>query len=103
MATGHGGVTVNLTLESLALRVEALERKLSSLTAVVEDPPGTVGDAQSDDAEAVARWIAAFDAIPPMQMTPDEEAAWQSARLAQKQIDADAIDRLSRSLPGAAG
>ena len=94
---------MNLTLESLAVRVEALERQLSSLTATIEDPPGTVGDAQSDDPEAVARWIAAFDAIPPVQMTPDEEAAWQSARAAQKQNDTAAIDRLAQSLPGAAG
>lgn len=67
------------------------------------DPPGTVGDEQSDDPAAVARWVAAFDAIPAVQMTPDEEAAWHAAREAQKHIDAAAFDRLVESLPKAGG
>ena len=37
-------------------------------------------DEQSDDPAAVARWIAAFDAIPALPMTPAEEAAWHAAR-----------------------
>ncbi len=49
-----------------------------------DDPPGTAGDPQSDDPEAVARWIAEFDAIPPLQMTPAEEADWRSARETKK-------------------
>ena len=35
---------------------------------------------QADDAESIARWIAAFDGIPPLEMTPDEEAAWRGTR-----------------------
>jgi hypothetical protein len=42
---------------------------------------------QGDDPEAVARWIAEFDAIPPLQMTPEEEAEWQAARRAQKEFE----------------
>lgn len=35
---------------------------------------------QGDDPESIAKWIAECDAIPPLEMTPDEEAAmwaWQ--------------------------
>ncbi|MFI5454957.1 MAG: hypothetical protein ACHRXM_05850 [Isosphaerales bacterium] len=50
----------------------------------VPDFVGTTGDDQADDPESIARWIAAFDAIPPLEMTPEEEAEWQAAREAQK-------------------
>jgi hypothetical protein len=93
---------MQLTLETLAMRVETLERKLSQLTTV-SDPPGTAGDEQHNNPEAVARWIAAFDAIPPLQMTPDEESAWQLSRATKKQIDTAAFDRFAASLPKAAG
>jgi hypothetical protein len=52
-----------LTLEAIARRVEVLERKLSAFEAPDADPPGTTGDEHSNDPEAVARWVAAFDAI----------------------------------------
>ncbi len=65
---------MQLTLEVLTERLEALERKVAELTTPAIRP-GTVGDEQSDDPQAVARWVAAFDAIPPLQMTPEEEAA----------------------------
>jgi hypothetical protein len=39
----------------------------------------------SDDPAAIARWIAEFDAIPPWEMTPAEEAEWQAARQAMKE------------------
>jgi hypothetical protein len=42
---------------------------------------------QDDDPEAKARWIAAFDAIPPIRMTAEEEAAWQAARKAQRDTE----------------
>jgi hypothetical protein len=41
---------------------------------------------QADDPESIARWIAEFDAIPPMRMTLEEEAEWQAARQAQKEL-----------------
>jgi len=40
---------------------------------------------QSNDPEAIARWLAEFDAIPPWQMTAEEEAEWQAARQAVKE------------------
>ena len=39
---------------------------------------------QSNDPEAIARWLAAFDAIPPWQMSAEEEAEWQAVRQAVK-------------------
>jgi hypothetical protein len=91
-----------LTLESLAERVAALERRIAELSQSDADPPGTTGDPQADDPEAVARWITAFNAIPPFQMTAAEEAAWQAARAAQKRVDAAAFDRFAAGIPGAA-
>ena len=92
-----------LTLEAVAERLEALERKVAGLVPNDADPPGTVGDEQCDDPEAVARWVAAFDAIPPLQMMPEEEASWEAARTEQKKIDAAAFDKWAAELPGAAG
>jgi hypothetical protein len=39
---------------------------------------------QSNDPEAIARWLVEFDAIPPWQMTSAEEAEWQAARQSVK-------------------
>ena len=38
---------------------------------------GMTKEEQGDDAESIARWIEAFDAVPPLEMTPEEEAAWR--------------------------
>jgi hypothetical protein len=43
---------------------------------------GMSEEEQSNDPEAIARWLAEFDAIPPWQMTAEEEAEWQAARQA---------------------
>jgi hypothetical protein len=45
---------------------------------------GMVEEEQSDDPEAIAKWLAEFDAIPPWQMSAEEEAEWQAARQAVK-------------------
>jgi hypothetical protein len=48
---------------------------------------GMTEEAQGDDPESIARWLAAFDAIPPLVMTPAEEAEWQAARQAQREFE----------------
>src|SRR5208283_2071899 len=57
----------------------------------IEEPDreklGMTEEEQTDDPESVARWIAAFDSIPPLQMTPEEEVEWQAARQAQKEFE----------------
>src|SRR5262249_32148972 len=88
-----------LTLEALASRVADLERKVASLLPD-DDPPGTTGDEQADDANSVARWLAAFDAIPPLQMTPAEEAEWRGARDERRVADAERTDRVAARLSG---
>ncbi len=37
--------------------------------------------------EAIARWIAEFDALPTPTMTPEEEENWQQARRVQRGLD----------------
>jgi hypothetical protein len=53
----------------------------------LEDPPGTTGDAQSDEPEVVARWVAEFEAIPPLPLAPAEEAAWQADRRRRRESE----------------
>jgi hypothetical protein len=63
----------------------------------VPDCLGTTGDEQANDPESIARWIAALDAIPPLEMTRAEEAGWQAAREAQKASEiADFEERARR-------
>ena len=50
-------------------------------------------DSQANDLEAITRWIAEFQAIPPLQMTADEEAEWQAARQAQRQFELQTFDQ----------
>lgn len=79
------------------------DRIPNPLPPALADPPGTLGDEQSDEPGAAARWIAAFDAVPPLQMSPEEEAVWRSARVEQSRCDAARIERLAAGFPGAAG
>lgn len=44
-------------------------------------------DNESTDPAAIARWIAAFEAIPPIEMTEKEGAEWQAARRAQRDFE----------------
>ena len=50
---------------------------------VAEEPVDDDND-QPDDPETIARWLAEFEAIPPLEMTAEEEAEWQAARKAQR-------------------
>jgi hypothetical protein len=72
----------------------------SRLTVAAKAPAND--DDRDDDAESIARWIAEFDAIPPLEMTPQEEADWQAARQAQHQLErttsAGRNERLQRKL-----
>ena len=47
----------------------------------------SLDDNESTDPTAIARWIAAFKAIPPIEMTEEEEAEWQAARHAQRDFE----------------
>jgi hypothetical protein len=54
---------------------------------VVVDETELEDDNQADDPESIARWISAVDATPPLEMTAEEEAKWQEARQAQRDLD----------------
>ena len=60
-------------------------------------------DAQANDPAVIARWIAEFQAIPPLQMTAEEEADWQAARQAQREFELQSFDQradqIQKSLP----
>jgi predicted DNA-binding antitoxin AbrB/MazE fold protein len=45
-------------------------------------------DEQPDSPEEIARWLAEFHSIPPMEMTAEEEAAWDAARKAHRDVAA---------------
>jgi len=89
-----------LTLESLSKRLDTLERQVNLLLPKDSDPPGTGGDEQSNEPEAINRWLAAFDAIPPATITSAEEAAWQAARVKRKNADKAAIDQIAADISG---
>jgi hypothetical protein len=48
------------------------------------EDPNLTEEEQKDDPESIARWLAEFDAIPPWEMTAQEEAQWQADRQAVK-------------------
>jgi hypothetical protein len=61
---------------------------------IAEDP----ADDQPESPEEIARWIEAFNAIPPLQMTPEEEADWQAARQAQRDLEKTTFDQRADAL-----
>jgi len=58
------------------------------------DPPGTLGDEQPNDPEAIARWIAEWRSIPAAAITPEEEADWLEYRKKQRTLDDAKMDAL---------
>jgi hypothetical protein len=70
-----------------------------ALAAPINWPDGTVVSVQPvrpmpldvdnrpEAPESIARWIAEFNAIPPWEMTAQEEAQWMAARNAQRDLD----------------
>jgi hypothetical protein len=59
---------------------------------------GLAEEEQGDDPESIARWIAAFDAIPPLAMTPEEEADWRAAREANKAYEIATFDERAKRI-----
>ncbi len=59
---------------------------------------GIRGDEQADDPESIARWLAAFDAIPPSEITALEEAGWRAAREAQKAFEMAGFEEHGRRI-----
>ena len=51
------------------------------------EPRGMTEEEQGDSPEAIERWLAEFRSIPPLSMTPEEEAEWIADRKAQRDFD----------------
>ncbi|MFO0911272.1 MAG: hypothetical protein U0835_13555 [Isosphaeraceae bacterium] len=51
-------------------------------TELTVEPAGNVdeNDLLGDDPESARRWVAWLDTLEPLEMSPEEEAAWESAR-----------------------
>lgn len=65
---------------------------------LVEPLNSVCGSEQGDDPASIARWIAEFDSIPPLQLTLEEEAEWNAARQAQKEFETATFEGRSRRL-----
>src|SRR5271170_7757739 len=65
---------------------------------VVAEDIVTDDDEQPDDPETIARWLAEFEAIPPLEMTAEEEAEWQAARKAQRDLEKSTFNERAEEL-----
>jgi hypothetical protein len=59
---------------------------------------GMSDDEQDSSPEAIAKWIAEFDAIPPVQMTSEEYSRWQSIRNEQGNFELANFDENAAKL-----
>jgi len=77
--------------EGTALSVKPIEESL------VSDPED---DLLGDDPESIARWLAWFDALEPLNFTPDEETAWEDARRERRDWDKSRFDERAERVKG---
>jgi hypothetical protein len=75
--------------ERTALTVEPIEGSL------VTHPEG---DLLGDDPASIARWLAWFDSLEPLEFTPEEEAAWQAARRERRDWEKAKFDERAERL-----
>ena len=77
--------------EGTALAVEPIEESL------VTDPEG---DLLGEDPASIARWVAWFDSLEPLNFTPEEEAAWHAARRQRRDWEESRFDERGERLKG---
>ena len=63
-----------------------------------EDRIGISEEGQGDDPELIARWIAWYDAVEPLILTPDDEERIRKAREEQNAFEAAHWDERNRKL-----
>jgi len=56
------------------------------------------GDILGDDPESVARWLAWFDSLEPLELTPEEEAVWHAARQERRDWEKSRFDERAERL-----
>jgi hypothetical protein len=59
---------------------------------------GCTEDEQGDDPESIAEWLAWYDTVQPLILTPEDEARWAAARQAQKEYELSKWDEHSEKL-----
>lgn len=59
---------------------------------------GSDDDVESNDPAAIARWIAEFQAVPPLEMTAEEEAEWHAARQVQREFELKTFDQRAEQI-----
>ena len=52
----------------------------------------------ADTPQAIADWIAWYDSLEPLEMTPEEEAEWHAALQAQKEFDKSTFEERARRI-----
>jgi hypothetical protein len=67
-------------------RLEVREATLDDLEFMTEDEQG-------DDAESIRRWLEELRALPPLSMTPEQEAEMVAWRQKVKEFNLDAVRR----------
>jgi hypothetical protein len=103
MSTAHGAESHTGTVKNGQVLLDSPAHwpegcRVIVMRATLSEPPGATGDEQADDTESVARWIAAFDAIPSLDMTGEEEELWRSAREDQKSNEIAGFDERARRI-----
>jgi hypothetical protein len=77
--------------EGTALAVEPIEQLLGG---------DSQGDLLGDDPESIARWLAWFDSLEPLNFTPEDEAAWLAARQDRRDWEKSQFDNRADRLTG---
>jgi hypothetical protein len=72
-------------------------------TRIVIEPeaehPGVCGDDdQGDDPESITRWVAWYDSLKPLVLTPEDERRIEQARAEQKAFELATWEERSRKL-----
>lgn len=70
------------------------------LTVVPQDDPDDSDELLGTSPEAIARWLAEFDALPTPIMSPEEEAAWQNDRRSQREYELATLDIQTKRIEG---
>ncbi len=103
MSTTHGSEALTGTVKNGQVMLDSPAQwpegcRVVVMRATLSEPLGATGDEQADDPESISRWITAFDAIPPLEMTAEEEEQWRSAREAQKSNEIAAFEVRARRI-----
>lgn len=72
-------------------RLVILEADETGSKANDDEFVGLTEEEQGDDPESIAKWIATMDAIPPLEMSPEDEAAMWSWRQKMKDYNIEAV------------